>query len=317
MNGQQAEKLLLKNAKNGAFLVRESQSVPDHYVINALTEDKVTHVKIRYQSDGKYDVGGGERFDCLTELIEYYKRQPIVETSGIVVHLRTPFNATRITAATIDSRIKVLSNENNANNGKSGFWEEFEYLQQQDTIKRYYTRKEGQRQENRSKNRYKNILPFDYTRVVLRNHTNPDGSSSDYINANYIKPDGEGVDCKKEINKKYIATQGPLINTVNDFWWMIYQENCHVIVMTTREVERGKTKCVRYWPSDLESTKNYGQIKVTLLNERPSVEFTLRELTIECLDDLNSNKRTIYQYHFLVCGHFVNLSKFTCTAICN
>jgi len=291
LTGKETEELLLNKAENGAYLVRESQSEPGDYVISARTDDKVTHVKIRYQKDGKYDVGGGTKFDCLSELINFYKLNPMVETFGTVVRLRTPFNATRITAAQIDSRVEVLSKENASNNGKSGFWEEFEHLQQQDTIKQYYTRKEGQRPENRSKNRYRNILPFDYTRVVLTDHLQ-DGVSSDYINANYIKADEENT-------KKYIATQGALQNTVNDFWWMIWQEDCRVIVMTTLEVERGKVKCYRYWPDEPNSTKDYGRIRVTLLHERKSLEFTLRELTIKCLDDVDQSERTIYQYHFL------------------
>lgn len=55
-----------------------------------------------------YDVGGGMKFDSLSELIEYYKKNPMVETSGTVVHLKQPFNATRINASGIDSRVKEL-----------------------------------------------------------------------------------------------------------------------------------------------------------------------------------------------------------------
>jgi tyrosine-protein phosphatase non-receptor type 11 len=58
--------------------------------------------------DNKYDVGGGEKFDSLSELIEHYKRNPMVETSGTVVHLKQPFNATRINASGIDHRVKEL-----------------------------------------------------------------------------------------------------------------------------------------------------------------------------------------------------------------
>lgn len=111
------------------------------------------------QKDNKYDVGGGERFSTLCELIEHYKRNPMVETCGTVVHLRQPFNATRITAAGIDARVDQLQRENGSHcYGKGGFWEEFESLQQQE-CKHTFSRNEGQRKENRCKNRYKNILP--------------------------------------------------------------------------------------------------------------------------------------------------------------
>lgn len=110
--------------------------------------------------DNKYDVGGGEQFATLGELIEHYKKNPMVETSGTVVNLRHPFNATRITAASIDARVEILQREHGPGScfGKGGFWEEFESLQQQE-CRHSYSRHEGQKLENRSKNRYKNILP--------------------------------------------------------------------------------------------------------------------------------------------------------------
>lgn len=67
---------------------------------------------IRWQ-ENKYDVGGGEKFGTLCDLIEHYKRNPMVETCGTVVHLRQPFNATRITAAGINARVEQLQKENN------------------------------------------------------------------------------------------------------------------------------------------------------------------------------------------------------------
>ena len=64
------------------------------YVLSVKCEDKVTHVMIRC-IDGKYDIGGGEEFPSLTSLVEHYKRNPMVETTGSVVNLKQPFNATR------------------------------------------------------------------------------------------------------------------------------------------------------------------------------------------------------------------------------
>lgn len=64
--------------------------------------------KYKLLQDNRYDVGGGEKFDSLSELIEHYKRNPMVETSGTVVHLKQPFNATRINASGIDHRVKEL-----------------------------------------------------------------------------------------------------------------------------------------------------------------------------------------------------------------
>lgn len=117
---------------------------------------------------------------------------------------RQPFNATRINASGIESRVKQLHKENGCSNGwlwngttgnneggagrgkgKAGFWEEFESLQQLE-CRHLFSRKEGLRPENRAKNRYKNILPFDDTRVRLKD-VDPNIPGADYINANYIK----------------------------------------------------------------------------------------------------------------------------------
>ncbi|XP_037567336.1 tyrosine-protein phosphatase non-receptor type 11-like isoform X2 [Dermacentor silvarum] len=234
---KEAEKLLLEKGKNGSFLVRESRSKPGDYVLSVRTEDKVTHFIVRCQ-EGKFDACGGEKFDSLSELVDFYRKNPMVETTGTVVHLKQPFNATRIKASTIENRVKQLSKENGQNSGKAGFWEEFEHLQQQE-CKNLYSRKDGQRPENRAKNRYKNILPFDATRVHLQD-VDPDTPYSDYINANYIKVDDDSI--FDGHSKVYIATQGCLQNTIGDFWSMVWQGNTRVIVMTTKEVERGKSE---------------------------------------------------------------------------
>ncbi|XP_044267164.1 tyrosine-protein phosphatase non-receptor type 11 [Tribolium madens] len=296
LSGKEAEKLILERGKNGSFLVRESQSKPGDFVLSVRTDDKMTHVMIRY-SDNQYDVGGGEKFDSLAELIEYYKKNPMVETSGTVVHLKQPFNATRISASGIHSRVKQLQNENGPNGmGKAGFWEEFESLQQQE-FKHLYSRKEGVKPENRNKNRYKNILPFDDTRVKLKD-ADPNVPGSDYINANYIKWKADycgGNELGSDPSGKvYIATQGCLPSTIADFWQMVWQENCRVIVMTTKETERGKTKCARYWPD--QGTKDYRKIKVKILMESSTPHYTLREFLVS-MDGTNC-ERKVYQYHF-------------------
>uniref|UniRef100_A0A673MCI7 protein-tyrosine-phosphatase n=1 Tax=Sinocyclocheilus rhinocerous TaxID=307959 RepID=A0A673MCI7_9TELE len=93
----------------------------------------------------------------------------------------------------------------------------------------------GEIKENVKKNRYRDILPYDQTRVCLAPTTSE--YESDYINASFIKG----------LNRRYIATQGPLSSTLVDFWRMIWQHNVKVIIMTCREVEMGKKKCEVYW----------------------------------------------------------------------
>ncbi|XP_072305708.1 tyrosine-protein phosphatase non-receptor type 11b isoform X1 [Eucyclogobius newberryi] len=303
LSGRDAEKLLTEKGKAGSFLVRESQSKPGDFVLSVLTNEekhdndrktKVTHVMIRFQ-DGKYDVGGGERFDTLADLVDHYRKNPMVEKSGIVVHLKQPFNATRINAANIENRVRELNKvADNSEKPKQGFWEEFEVLQQQE-CKLLYPRKEGQKAENKSKNRYKNILPFDTTRVEIREN-DQDVLGSDYINANYIQgfhEDGRQGDAAKV----FIATQGCLQNTVCDFWNVVYQENTRVIVMTTKEMERGRNKCVRYWP-DLLGSKEYSRILVRNVDERPAQDYILRKLEVTRLDR-KEPVRFIWHYQYL------------------
>jgi len=287
LSGKEAEKIMLEKGKNGSFLVRESQSKPGDYVLSVRTEDKVTHVMIRYQ-DQKYDVGGGERFDSLSELIEHYKKNPMVETTGTVVHLKQPYNATRIHASGIESRVKELQKEYSVSTGKGGFWEEFESLQQQE-CKHLYSRKEGQKTENRNKNRYKNILPFDHTRVMLK-EVDDSVPGADYMNANHIHPEDDG---SGDQFPQYIATQGCLPYTVNDFWQMVWQENSRVIVMTTKELERGKSKCARYWPEE-NQVKEFGKIVLKCVSDSVRADYTLREFVAT----KDSEERLIYQYHF-------------------
>uniref|UniRef100_A0A8C6DAS5 protein-tyrosine-phosphatase n=1 Tax=Moschus moschiferus TaxID=68415 RepID=A0A8C6DAS5_MOSMO len=96
LSGKEAEKLLMEKGRPGSFLVRESQSKPGDFVLSVLTQQldradrqqRVTHIMIHFQPDGKYDVGGGEQFDTLGDLVERYRKNPLVERSGVVVHLR-------------------------------------------------------------------------------------------------------------------------------------------------------------------------------------------------------------------------------------
>ncbi|XP_036356460.1 receptor-type tyrosine-protein phosphatase C isoform X2 [Octopus sinensis] len=97
---------------------------------------------------------------------------------------------------------------------------------------------EAQKLQNKKKNRFLNVLPFDHSRVQL--DVIDDDPFTDYINANYIT----GYNQEKE----YIACQGPLIHTVDDFWRMVWQENINLIVMLTLCEENGKHKCYPYWP---------------------------------------------------------------------
>ncbi|XP_044137442.1 receptor-type tyrosine-protein phosphatase O isoform X2 [Bufo gargarizans] len=118
---------------------------------------------------------------------------------------------------------------------------------------------------NRCKNRYTNILPYDFSRVKLI--TTEEEDAADYINANYIP----GYNSLQE----YIATQGPLPDTRNDFWKMILQQKSQVIVMLTQCNEKRRIKCDHYWPFTAEPV-GYGDIMVEMVSEEEQPDWALR-----------------------------------------
>ncbi|XP_070470507.1 tyrosine-protein phosphatase non-receptor type 13 isoform X36 [Equus przewalskii] len=127
----------------------------------------------------------------------------------------------------------------------------------------------GQTKENRRKNRYKNILPYDATRVPL-------GDEGGYINASFIKiPVG-----KEEFI--YIACQGPLPTTVGDFWQMIWEQKSTVIAMMTQEVEGEKIKCQRYWPNVVgKTTMVNDRLRLALVRMQQLKGFVVRAMALE------------------------------------
>nr|XP_010592377.1 tyrosine-protein phosphatase non-receptor type 13 isoform X8 [Loxodonta africana] len=127
----------------------------------------------------------------------------------------------------------------------------------------------GQTKENRKKNRYKNILPYDATRVPL-------GDEGGYINASFIK-----ISVGKE-EFVYIACQGPLPTTVGDFWQMIWEQKSTVIAMMTQEVEGEKIKCQRYWPNTLgKTTMVSDRLRLALVRMQQLKGFVVRAMTLE------------------------------------
>ncbi|XP_078450425.1 receptor-type tyrosine-protein phosphatase beta-like isoform X2 [Lampetra planeri] len=139
--------------------------------------------------------------------------------------------------------------------------------------------------ENRTKNRYTNILPFDVTRVKLASVE--DIPHSDYINANYIKGHSS--------SREYIAAQGPLAGTREDFWRMVWEQKVNQIVMLTNCVERGQPKCECYWPMDITPVR-YGDIGLVMEWDKPSPEWTIRHLLVK--NHKTDEMRPLYHFHF-------------------
>lgn len=144
------------------------------------------------------------------------------------------------------------------------------------------------KEENKEKNRYVNILPYDHSRVYL---TSLEGvPDSDYINASFINGYQE--------KNKFIAAQGPKEETVNDFWRMIWEQNTATIVMVTNLKERKECKCAQYWPD--QGCWTYGNIRVSVEDMMVLVDYTIRKFCIQQVGDVSGKKpqRLVTQFHF-------------------
>ncbi|KAL2772714.1 receptor-type tyrosine-protein phosphatase F isoform 3 precursor [Daubentonia madagascariensis] len=138
---------------------------------------------------------------------------------------------------------------------------------------------------NKPKNRYANVIAYDHSRVIL---TSIDGvPGSDYINANYI--DGY----RKQ--NAYIATQGPLPETMGDFWRMVWEQRTATVVMMTRLEEKSRVKCDQYWPA--RGSETYGLIQVTLLDTVELATYTVRTFALH--KSGSSEKRELRQFQFM------------------
>uniref|UniRef100_A0AAR2J468 protein-tyrosine-phosphatase n=1 Tax=Pygocentrus nattereri TaxID=42514 RepID=A0AAR2J468_PYGNA len=122
--------------------------------------------------------------------------------------------------------------------------------------------------ENMDKNRYKDVLPYDITRVVLQ------AEEDNYINASHVKTEPAGAVLQ------YMAAQGPLPHTCTHFWRSVWEQGVTVIIMLTTLTERGRTKCHQYWPHPPE-VKDYDYLQVCCHSEECNLAYVTRELTLK------------------------------------
>lgn len=142
--------------------------------------------------------------------------------------------------------------------------------------------------ENTIKNRYQSVCAYDHSRIVLKVDTT---ERTDYVNANSIY----GFKKHEDGRYKYIATQGPTEHTLADFWHMVWQEGCNIIVMLSNLKENDKVKCAQYWPH--ESSKEYGDISVTLDKIDKTADYITRTFQLEQIN--TKEQRTVRQFHFV------------------
>eukprot|EP00123_Amoebidium_parasiticum_P013855 comp22188_c0_seq1/m.32603 comp22188_c0_seq1/g.32603 ORF comp22188_c0_seq1/g.32603 comp22188_c0_seq1/m.32603 type:complete len:340 (-) comp22188_c0_seq1:641-1660(-) len=138
--------------------------------------------------------------------------------------------------------------------------------------------------EHPEKNRYNNILPFENTRVKIK------GGEDFYINASVIK-------FTEYPDHQYIATQGPLKETREDFWAMVWAERIKSIVMLAKQVELGKEKCAKYWPGKAQPTEEYGPYVVTLKGKEEKNGFVVRTFELKNKNQ-EGQTHTVKQFHY-------------------
>lgn len=143
---------------------------------------------------------------------------------------------------------------------------------------------------NANKNRYSDCVPYDHARIRLGNN-----GDDDYINASTISD--------SDPKCKYIATQGPLPNTTNAFWQMVWEQGSCVIVALTRPIENGMTMCHHYWP--VEGSARFNDFEVNLVSEHIwSDDYLVRSFYLKNVQTMET--RTVTQFHFLTWGELNN-----------
>uniref|UniRef100_A0A1B6D5J2 protein-tyrosine-phosphatase n=1 Tax=Clastoptera arizonana TaxID=38151 RepID=A0A1B6D5J2_9HEMI len=155
-------------------------------------------------------------------------------------------------------------------------------------IKFDYTLLEAKKLKNKNLNRYRDVSPYDHSRIILSK------GPCDYINANLIK--------MEKAHRQYILTQGPLSNTTPHFWLMVWEQNCKAVLMLNRIVEKNQVKCHQYWPigslhggDDIMVLTEVG-LKIENIKENEFSYYTTRILRLTEIE--TGSSREILHFHY-------------------
>lgn len=164
---------------------------------------------------------------------------------------------------------------------KFDLWEEvFSNLNQESNrITATLTTDVGKSEHNSSLNRYKDVLPYDHTRVLLENDC--------YINANHTQI----------LSSSYILTQGPIPGTCRDFWDMAWSYDIPIIIMLCKIVENCQNKCYQYWPLKPNVPVTYGEFVLTTKTKKALDSYMISEIIVHKKDDRDT-KKTFIHFHF-------------------
>uniref|UniRef100_A0A8C3A182 Receptor-type tyrosine-protein phosphatase epsilon n=1 Tax=Cyclopterus lumpus TaxID=8103 RepID=A0A8C3A182_CYCLU len=224
-------------------------------------------------------------FGCVAKIRE--QRSQLVQTdmqySFIYQALLEYFlyGDTELDVSSLEGHLHKLHNTF-ANGDRVGLEEEFKKLTNMRIMKE--NMRMGNLPANMKKNRVLQIIPYDFNRVILSMRRGQE--FTDYVNASFI----DGYRQKDY----FIATQGPLTHTVEDFWRMVWEWKCHSIVMLTELQEREQDKCCQYLPA--EDSVTYGDYTVELKGDTLCDTFSLRDLVLTFVPEKQT--RVIRHFHF-------------------
>eukprot|EP00794_Sanderia_malayensis_P018949 gene18949-20855_t len=142
--------------------------------------------------------------------------------------------------------------------------------------------------QHRNLNRYRDVLPYDHSRVLLEN------GSNDYINANTVEIE--------EIKRKYILSQGPLPDTCGHFWQMVWEQNSSAVIMLNKIIEKNSVKCHPYWPMGEDEELEFSDFRIKNRSERSANSYVVRDLQLEQIS--TGMSRTVKQFHYMLWPDF-------------
>lgn len=184
------------------------------------------------------------------------------------------------------SSIEAEYNEIELRNGWCGVYQDIREKSEQEARQKDFSTEESKKTDNRRLNRYRDVSPYDHSRIVLKR------GDTDYINANLVKMD--------RAERKYILCQGPLPLTVGHFWLMVWEYNSRAVLMLNKLVEKKQIKCHMYWPEKIGEQHKLEMPEVQLAVEYVNcVEYkNFCERTFRLTDLESSKTREVVQFHY-------------------
>uniref|UniRef100_A0A8C4DME6 Receptor-type tyrosine-protein phosphatase epsilon n=1 Tax=Dicentrarchus labrax TaxID=13489 RepID=A0A8C4DME6_DICLA len=200
------------------------------------------------------------------------------------------YGDTELDVCSLEGHLQRLHNTR-APHDRLGLEEEFRKLTNVRIMKE--NMRTGNLPANMKKNRVLQIIPYDFNRVILSVKRGQE--FTDYINASFIDISHTSIYKGYRQKDYFIATQGPLSHTVEDFWRMVWEWRCHSIVMLTELKEREQEKCFQYWPS--EGSVTFGDYTVELTGDTLCETFTLKDMVLTYRPEKQSQHVRHFHFH--------------------